>query len=852
MFGKPTYFGPRCKAPTTLDYGLIHANALRDVVTFRVNDYCYLSDHCLIGLQLRTGTYNAGLIPPEEINMSEVPQKFIWEDNRSGLFISNLKSSDSVLQIEEFMNENWPLNQDTSNLAADKLGDIIRSAAEKTFKRTIIRSTKPKHPKHGKPFDKDCSIIAHEVKTMARKVGRDPGNGELRKLFYLKKKFLKRVVKFKLKTYRDEIVDKLSKANGEPNEFWKLVDKLHQATNGKKKEPNDVPAPKWVKHFRELTCKEPSIKTAKQLEIEQYVENKDNWHIFNELNFKITVSEIKGAVKNLKRNKACAADLILNEMIKAACPTLMEPMQKLFNLTLQAGCFPLPWSISWLKPLHKGGDTKDPNRYRGISIMSCMGKLYCSILNNRLVKHLKQNNLNSKFQIGFEKDRRTSDHILTIKTLTDKYNQENKKLYACFVDFKKAFDSVWRKGLFYKLLKNGIGGNIGRSIESMYSRADTCIKLGNQITNPLVTKIGVKQGCVLSPTLFKLFINDLPQIFDKECNPAQLYNLAVQCLLFADDLVLLSETPEGLQRSLDKLNEYCKKWLLEINPDKTKIVIFNKAGRTIKDHKFNYNGYNIESVGSYTYLGIIFSPSGSLSNAITNLCNKATKAMFKLRNSLFKTDINPSLAMKLFDSLIRPITTYGAEIWGAFINDIPNMLDLDKNNYNITDNKCYEKLDLRFSKSILGVHRKASNIGTRGELGRIPISLHITKLMLKNWLRIAEYDKNTVLYDAYLANLNMLSENKKCWLFNIRNIVVDKLGETHLWENQGSTRNNIVKKVMSTAVNIFKTKWYNALNKDQNQSGDRNKLRTYNTYKTYFEYENYLKFSKNFRHRRLI
>ena len=140
----------------------------------------------------------------------------------------------------------------------------------------------------------------------------------------------------------------------------------------------------------------------------------------------------------------------------------------------------------------------------------------CAVLHNGLVKSIKSNNLNSKFQIGFSENCRTSDHILSLKTLVNKTINDGKNLYTCFIDFKIAFDSVWRNGLFHKLLKANIGGPFGKIIRDIYANTSLQIKLDNgltNVTNAFTDNIGVKQGCVLSPTLFKLFVNDLPDIF---------------------------------------------------------------------------------------------------------------------------------------------------------------------------------------------------------------------------------------------------------------------------------------------------------------------------------------------------
>ena len=107
--------------------------------------------------------------------------------------------------------------------------------------------------------------------------------------------------------------------------------------------------------------------------------------------------------------------------------------------------------------LTKNNDVYDCNNYRCLSLTSCLGKLFTSLLQNRLNTYMDKNNLYNKFQAGFRPDYRTTDHLYTIKTILNKYLHKNKKtVYACFVDFSKAFDTVWRSGLYQKLLQLGI------------------------------------------------------------------------------------------------------------------------------------------------------------------------------------------------------------------------------------------------------------------------------------------------------------------------------------------------------------------------------------------------------------
>ena len=127
-------------------------------------------------------------------------------------------------------------------------------------------------------------------------------------------------------------------------------------------------------------------------------------------------------------------------------------------------------------------------------------------------------------------------------------------MYACFVDFKSAFDTVWRRALLYKILKLGVAGNFLNIIENMYSSVNYCVKLDGSLSDSITSNVGVKQGCVLSPLLFNMFLSDLPDIFDNSCDPVNLLDVKLSCLMFADDLIILSESASGLQSALNKLN----------------------------------------------------------------------------------------------------------------------------------------------------------------------------------------------------------------------------------------------------------------------------------------------------------
>ena len=133
--------------------------------------------------------------------------------------------------------------------------------------------------------------------------------------------------------------------------------------------------------------------------------------------------------------------------------------------------------------------------------------------------------------------------------------------------------------MFYKLIKYGMNKHLINLIKNMYEKTSISLKLNGKITPPFRTYKGVRQGCILSPRLFNLFINDIPDIFDETCKPAKLGSETINCLMYADDLILISETEDGLQKCLNKLAEYVERWQLSINIKKTKIIIFQRGGR---------------------------------------------------------------------------------------------------------------------------------------------------------------------------------------------------------------------------------------------------------------------------------
>ena len=260
----------------------------------------------------------------------------------------------------------------------------------------------------------------------------------------------------------------------------------------------------WLNHFQSLHADNNENDDWLKEDLKR-LEQKSS--VNNNLDNPISDQELFARIQTLKIKKASGVDKISNEMIKSSIYLLSTVYRKLFSIVLNSAFFPESWSLSIITPIFKAGVRNNPGNYRGICVSSCLGKFFCSILNERLINYYDKNNIIHRSQTGFRPGFRTSDHIFTLRTLVDKYvNTVNQgKIYVCFVDFKKAFDSVWHKGLLHKLLSVRIGCNFFNVIKDMYYKTRCCMKLNSSITGTFNYNREVRQGCVLSPALFNLF-----------------------------------------------------------------------------------------------------------------------------------------------------------------------------------------------------------------------------------------------------------------------------------------------------------------------------------------------------------
>ena len=313
----------------------------------------------------------------------------------------------------------------------------------------------------------------------------------------------------------------------------------------------------------------------------------------------------------------------------------------------------------------------------------------------------------------------TVDDVFVLHSLLTHVLNQGSKLYCAFIDFTKAFDYVVRDNLWYKMIKLGIRGKILNIIKSMYSAVKR-VKYDNKLGTEFFCSLGVRQGECLSPMLFSLFLNDLEEVSATEgYGGLDVDTFKLFMLLYADDIVIFSKNAEELQVGLDVLVNYCNRWKLKVNVDKTKIMVFRKGGVLPRNLKFYYNGQQLEIVNKFRYLGVVFTAGGSFSECQNTLAGQAQKAIFQLNKYLYKfTFLSPRHKLELFDKLILPILNYGGEEWG------------------FSQANVIERVHLQFCKRLLGVKKTTQNDFIYGELGRTSCITKRYILIIKYWFKI--------------------------------------------------------------------------------------------------------------------
>ena len=517
----------------------------------------------------------------------------------------------------------------------------------------------------------------------------------------------------------------------------------------------------FLKHFKSV-CGEGNSNDE-----EMYSDFDHNDDIFEELNVSITEGEILNAIKGLKRNKSHGSDGMLNEYFIEYTDILLPFLYKILNAMLDTGVFPSVLCDALIVPVHKKGSMSDPKNYRGISLTSCLCKLFTSIVSRRLLSWSEDNDVITDAQFGFRPHYGTVDAIFALNTIISKYLKSKRRLYCCFIDCKQAFDSVDRIKLWHKVSKLGMRGNILAIIKSLYCKIKTSVLLDGKISHSFINSLCVLQGEIISPILYSFYVNDCEMDFLRNgCEPTELQELSLYLLMYADDTVIFSESVSGLQNMLVSLQSYTEKWSLAVNVTKTKVMVFRNGGNVRPQESLLYNGEEIDIVDEFCYLGIVFNYNDKFYKTQKQLSLQCRKAMFAMKRKCSDMTLNYNTLLSLFDTYVSSIANYGYEIWG--LHSSPDI----------------EKVHLDYCKNILGVKRPNSMVYC--ELGRLPLIFMRKVRIVKYWLKL-QHTNNCILKASWYFLFNEFCQNPnvKNWVAGVYNILAE-IGLGDIFYNYGS------------------------------------------------------------------
>ena len=782
--GKFTYID--IKGNSTIDLAIVSKNVLYLVENFKVHDPNAFSDHVLISLSLKCNAVN----PIGKICTvcNSKKSRLKWKDDEKENFINlmnDAESTNNLNYISKLLDNE--INETNLSSCLTKFSDTFSHAAQVHMnKKNIDKNDNSYYPENW--YDVGCKLKKKEFDLASNiyKETCDPGDkqqmcvkrNEYRKLCRLKRKHF-------IRKRADEFLH-LSKYN--PKKFWKKIkDRDNKAIIGKCN---------FFEHFKQLNATESKLGTEIDELIDEWEANHANLECI-ELDDIISMNELKSALKDLKNDKSCGYDNVLNEFMKYNTDLCYTVLLKLFNTILSSGVFPLEWAIGEIIPLLKKGDINNPDNYRGITIISCMGKLFTSILNNRLNEWAEQNDIFNDCQFGFRKNRSTTDCIFMLNGLIEHFRNHSKPLFACFVDLTKAFDSASRKAMWFKLYQNKVSTKISNVIKNMYEKIKLCVREnvdnchhsnspdtahnngGNDVNESsndhgnnncfFKTSNGVCQGESLSPFLFSMFLNDIDSFLRSDYEVGlSVFQLFITAIIFADDMVLLSDNRKGLQRGLDKLSDYCSAWGLTVNVSKTKCMAFKKNGKISKLDSWTYREEKLETTNCFKYLGFTFGSTGSYTKGTEALLAQAKRALFGLNTFLVNNkEISPHIKLSIFNSVVTPILTYGSEVWGY---------------------KNCDKMDvfyLGFLKYVLGVKKSTPNCTVYSEMGTESLFIKRVIRVIKYWLKILKLDCTNPVKIVYDILCNDCAQDNLLinWVSGVKHILFSN-GFGYIWIQQ--------------------------------------------------------------------
>ena len=367
----------------------------------------------------------------------------------------------------------------------------------------------------------------------------------------------------------------------------------------------------------------------------------------------ITEEGVKKLLLKLNPNKACGPDDITPRVLRELAEEVAPILTMIFQSSVDTGIIPSDWRTANVTPVFKKGEHYDPANYRPVSLTSVPCKILEHIVVSSLMNHLEENSILTPHQHGFRKKRSCETQLLEFAEELSENMERGGQTDIVILDFAKAFDKVNHSLLLHKLHHYGVGGKINKWIEGFLSNRLQAVVVKGARSDYVSVRSGVPQGSVLGPSLFLVYINDLPE---------QLTSLT---RLFADDtavyrLVASSLDQDQLQQDLLKLEKWEKSWDMVFHPGKCTTLPVTRKKQPLTN-EYHLHNQRLATVDSAKYLGVTISHDLSWDEHINNICSKANKTLGFLRRNLRISATQ--LKETAYKSFVRPILEYACTVW---------------------------------------------------------------------------------------------------------------------------------------------------------------------------------------------
>ena len=370
----------------------------------------------------------------------------------------------------------------------------------------------------------------------------------------------------------------------------------------------------------------------------------------------ISAESVEKKLRQLNPQKAQGPDQIPPKVLKEASKELAIPLTKLFKKSIDEGKIPADWKFAEVTAIFKKGNKTDPGNYRPVSLTCICCKILEQFVRDKIVEHMTDNKLYSECQHGFRKSRSCVTQLLEVYDKLTELIDDGKSIDIVYLDFKKAFDSIPHERLLIKMKGYGIKGNTLKWVRSFLTDRKQRVRVGNDYSNKTKVTSGIPQGSILGPVLFTIFINDLPDLID------------VNCQVFADDTKIYDDSRkcENLQKDLYSMQNWTEKWNLYFNVAKCKVMHVGKRNPQCEYFmKLEGKNQKIGTCEEEKDLGIIFDKNLSFDNHIASITKKANQMLGVIRRTF--TFIDKDIFSKLYKALVRSHLEYGNVIWSPHL-----------------------------------------------------------------------------------------------------------------------------------------------------------------------------------------